>query len=165
MTSARLKARTIPKYTSTQTYNKTFSKTLAENKNLKSALNLNFFLGLGGPAGLGHRLGKELQRGGRRGFKSRPRLHLSGSGSLDEPSRPPFKVSSSLGNGMTEIHNYSRRLERFRRNISRHKYGSVALRFPDHLGALGLLRGRITKYAEHLPPLLKDSRCRSVCGG
>ena len=56
---------------------------------------------------------------------------------------------------MTEIHNYSRRLERFRRNISRHKYGSVALRFLDHLGALGLSRGRITKYAEHLPPLLK----------
>ena len=90
-----------------------------------------------------------------RGFKSRPGLHISGSESLDEPSRPPFKVSSHLSNGMTEIHNYSRRLERFRRNISRHKYGSVALRFLDHLGALGLSKGRITKYAEHLPPLLK----------
>ena len=41
---------------------------------------------------------------------------------------------------MTEIHNYSRRLERFRRNISKHKYGSVALKFLDHLGALGLSR-------------------------
>ena len=56
---------------------------------------------------------------------------------------------------MTEIHDYSKRLERFRRNLSKHEYGSLALRFLDHLGALGLSKSRITKYAEHLLPLLK----------
>ncbi|RLE62392.1 MAG: hypothetical protein DRJ47_10770 [Thermoprotei archaeon] len=66
---------------------------------------------------------------------------------------------------MTEIYNYSRRLERFRRNISKHKYGSVALRFLDHLGALGLSRGRITKVRRAPPSLLKILDVYSVCGG
>ncbi|RJS77300.1 hypothetical protein CW711_06800, partial [Candidatus Bathyarchaeota archaeon] len=58
-------------------------------------------------------------------FKSHPRLHLSGFESLDESSRAPFKASPSPSNEMTEIHNYFRRLERFRRNVSKHKYGSM----------------------------------------
>ncbi|MCD6464988.1 tyrosine-type recombinase/integrase [Candidatus Bathyarchaeota archaeon] len=56
---------------------------------------------------------------------------------------------------MIDIHGYSERLERFKRNILKLKYGRLALKFLDHLGALGLSQGRIVKYAEHLPPLLR----------
>jgi len=56
---------------------------------------------------------------------------------------------------MIDIHDYSDRLERFKSNISKLRYGRLALKFLDHLGALGLSQGRIVKYAEHLPPLLR----------
>jgi len=56
---------------------------------------------------------------------------------------------------MIDLHGYSERLERFKRNISKLKHGRLALKFLDHLAALGLSQGRIVKYAEHLPPLLR----------
>ena len=56
---------------------------------------------------------------------------------------------------MIDIHGYSDRLERFKRNISKMRYGSLALKFLDHLVVLGLSQGRIVKYAELLPPLLR----------
>jgi len=56
---------------------------------------------------------------------------------------------------MIDIHGYSERLKRFKRNISKLKYGSLALKFLDHLAALGLSQGRIVKYAELLSPLLR----------
>jgi len=56
---------------------------------------------------------------------------------------------------MNRIHDYSGRLKRYKSNISKMRYGSLALKFLDHLGALGLSQGRIVKYAELLPPLLR----------
>ena len=56
---------------------------------------------------------------------------------------------------MIDIHDYSARLERFKSNISKLRHGRLALKFLDHLVALGLSQGRIVKYAEHLPPLLR----------
>ena len=56
---------------------------------------------------------------------------------------------------MDSIHDYSGRLKRYKSNISKMRYGSLALKFLDHLGALGLSLGRIVKYAELLPPLLR----------
>ena len=56
---------------------------------------------------------------------------------------------------MNSIHDYSGRLKRYKSNISKMRYGSLALKFLDHLGALGLSLGRIVKYAELLPPLLR----------
>jgi len=56
---------------------------------------------------------------------------------------------------MNSIHDYSRRLKRYKSNISKTRYDSLALKFLDHLSALGLSQGRIVKYAELLLPLLK----------
>ena len=56
---------------------------------------------------------------------------------------------------MNSIHDYSRRLKRYKSNISKTRYDSLALKFLDHLGALGLSQGRIVKYAELPPPLLR----------
>ena len=56
---------------------------------------------------------------------------------------------------MNSIHDYSVRLKRYKSNISKMRYGSLALKFLDHLGALGLSQGRIVKYAELPPPLLR----------
>jgi hypothetical protein len=53
------------------------------------------------------------------------------------------------------IHDYDRRLARYRRNIKLTRNGETTLRFLDHLGALGLSVGRVAKYASHLPPILR----------
>jgi len=54
---------------------------------------------------------------------------------------------------MTDI--YKGRLRRFRRPISKLRNGDVALRFLDNLSALGLFPDRVSKYAGHLPILLR----------
>ncbi len=54
------------------------------------------------------------------------------------------------------IHDYEQRLARARRNLKPMRNGEVALRFLDHLGTLGLSVGRVTKYAGHLPVLLRE---------
>jgi len=56
---------------------------------------------------------------------------------------------------MIDINDYSDRLERFKSNISKLRYSRLALKFLDHLDVFGLSQGRIVKYAEHLPLLLR----------
>jgi integrase/recombinase XerD len=53
------------------------------------------------------------------------------------------------------IYDYEQRLVRYRRTIKRLRNGETALRFLDHLGALGLSTARVAKYASHLPILLR----------
>ena len=53
------------------------------------------------------------------------------------------------------IHDYEQRLIRHQRNIRQLPNGEIALQFLNHLNALGLSIARITKYATHLPPLLR----------
>jgi len=54
-----------------------------------------------------------------------------------------------------EIYDFEGRLRRYRRSIGNLKNGDLALRFLDHLAALGLSKARVSKYASHLPPLLR----------
>ncbi|MGD6805892.1 MAG: tyrosine-type recombinase/integrase [Candidatus Bathyarchaeia archaeon] len=53
------------------------------------------------------------------------------------------------------IHDYQRHLAGFKRSIKLLPNGETALCFLDHLGALGLSVARVTKYAGHLPVLLR----------
>jgi site-specific recombinase XerD len=53
------------------------------------------------------------------------------------------------------IHNYQQSLNRTQRTLKTMQNGKLALQFLDHLGALGLSLARVTKYATHLPPLLR----------
>lgn len=56
---------------------------------------------------------------------------------------------------MTSIYDYDQRLAASKRNIKLLRNGEVSLRFLDHLGALGLSTARVSKYACHLPVLLR----------
>ena len=53
------------------------------------------------------------------------------------------------------IHDYEQRLERARRVIKQLPNGKVSLQFLAHISALGLSVGRVSKYAAHLPVLLR----------
>lgn len=53
------------------------------------------------------------------------------------------------------IYDYEGRLRRCRRIIAGLRNGELALRFLDHLGALGLSLARVSKIAGHLPALLR----------
>ena len=53
------------------------------------------------------------------------------------------------------IHDYQQSLKKSRHNIKMLQNGETAIRFLDHLGALGLTVARVTKYACHLPALLR----------
>jgi len=53
------------------------------------------------------------------------------------------------------IHDYDQRLIRARRSLKLLPNGEVAIRFLDHLSALGLSLARVTKYAAHMPVLLR----------
>jgi integrase/recombinase XerD len=53
------------------------------------------------------------------------------------------------------VHNYQQRLDRSRHNIAPLPNGQTSLQFLDHMGALGLSVGRVSKYAAHLPTLLR----------
>jgi len=53
------------------------------------------------------------------------------------------------------IHDYDQRLIRARRSLKQLPNGEVAIRFLDHLSALGLSLARVTKYATHMPVLLR----------
>lgn len=53
------------------------------------------------------------------------------------------------------LYDYEQRLRRCQRSIKQLRNGETALRFLTHLGALGLSIGRVTKYAAHLPVLLR----------
>jgi hypothetical protein len=55
-----------------------------------------------------------------------------------------------------EIYDYEERLKRYRRIIAGFgANGETALRFLDHLGSLGLTVARISKYACHIPAILR----------
>jgi len=54
-----------------------------------------------------------------------------------------------------EIYDYEKRLERYKRIIKGLRNGGLALKFLDHLSALGLSIARVSKYASHLPTLLR----------
>jgi len=54
-----------------------------------------------------------------------------------------------------EIYDYNERLKRYRRIIKGLRNGRLALKFLDHLSALGLSVARVSKYASHLPTLLR----------
>ncbi|MCL2359857.1 MAG: site-specific integrase [Candidatus Bathyarchaeota archaeon] len=87
---------------------------------------------------------------------SRRRLQHYGS----EASPPAiFKVPENNKNMTTHneepIHDYAQRLTRHKRNIKQLPNGETALQFLNHLGAIGLSLARVTKYATHLPPLLR----------
>jgi integrase len=53
------------------------------------------------------------------------------------------------------LYGYEQRLARCQRSIKQLRNGETSLRFLTHLGALGLSIGRVTKYAAHLPVLLR----------
>ncbi|MCL2641899.1 MAG: hypothetical protein FWD52_00040 [Candidatus Bathyarchaeota archaeon] len=53
------------------------------------------------------------------------------------------------------VHNYQQRLDRSRHNIASLPHSEISLQFLDHLSALGLSVGRVSKYASHLPTLLR----------
>jgi len=53
------------------------------------------------------------------------------------------------------VHNYAQRLERSRHNIALLPNGATSLQFFDHLSALGLSVGRVSKYAAHLSTILR----------
>ena len=55
----------------------------------------------------------------------------------------------------SEIYDYEERLQRYRRAIKRLRNGDLALRFLDHMAALGLSVARVSKYASHLLVLLR----------
>ena len=55
----------------------------------------------------------------------------------------------------SEIYDYEERLQRYKRIIRGLRDGGLALRFLDHMAALGLSVARVSKYASHLPALLR----------
>ncbi len=67
----------------------------------------------------------------------------------------PLKLSQTSKDEMSNIHDYTGRLERCKRTISKLRNRDLALRLPNCLGALGLSTARIFKYAGHLPSLLR----------
>ena len=88
----------------------------------------------------------------RPGFKSRPGRHHFGFKSLP----PAFKPSKLSTDGLRqEIYDYEERLKRYRRIIGHLRNGRLALRFLEHLSSLGLSLARLSKYASHIPALLR----------
>jgi hypothetical protein len=96
--------------------------------------------------------------------EARRRLHPSEYTSLPQISASKtkekslsFKVPKTIKNMKTNesIHDYEQRLERARRVIKQLPNGKVSLQFLAHISALGLLVGRVSKYAAHLPVLLR----------
>jgi hypothetical protein len=53
------------------------------------------------------------------------------------------------------IHDYDQRLIRDRRSLKQLPNGEVAIRFLDHLSALGLSLARVSKYASHLSVFIR----------
>jgi len=53
------------------------------------------------------------------------------------------------------IHDYAQRIKRNKHNIQQLPNGTLGLQFLDHLNALGLSLGRISKCSSHMPVLLR----------
>ena len=56
---------------------------------------------------------------------------------------------------MIDIHGYSRRLESARLRLASLDNGELLPAFIDHLEALGLSKGRLAKYANHICAIMK----------
>ena len=54
------------------------------------------------------------------------------------------------------IYDYEQRLFLYRHGIKLLLNGETALKFLDHLGALGLSLARVAKYVSHIPVLLRE---------
>ncbi|MEM3828411.1 MAG: hypothetical protein QXP36_04235, partial [Conexivisphaerales archaeon] len=68
---------------------------------------------------------------------------------------PILKSTSSFVGEMYDIHDYHKRVESAKRRLRSLPYSELLLNFIDHLQALGLSKGRIAKYANHLCTLFK----------
>ena len=87
------------------------------------------------------------------GFESHSRRLSSANCSLPQVFKFPknntyMKVDES-------IHNYDKRLAGYKRTIQKCTNSATALRFLDHLGAIGLSVARVSKYASHMPAILR----------
>jgi hypothetical protein len=92
--------------------------------------------------------------------KARPEHHPFGYVSppqIVKIKSPIFKLPKNNKSMTTNepIHDYDQRLVRARHSLKLLPNGEVTIRFLDHLGALGLSIARVTKYAAHLPVLLR----------
>jgi len=85
-------------------------------------------------------------------FEARPRHHHFGSESLSSSFKPSEHFNNAIRN---KIYYFDERLERYKRIIKGLRNGGLALKFLDHLSALGLSAARVSKYAGHLPALLR----------
>ncbi|MDR2719484.1 MAG: tyrosine-type recombinase/integrase [Nitrososphaerota archaeon] len=69
--------------------------------------------------------------------------------------KPTTKKPASVSTADEPVHNYQQRLNRSRHNIAQLPNSETSLQFLDHLSALGLSVGRVSKYAAHLPTILR----------
>jgi site-specific recombinase XerD len=69
--------------------------------------------------------------------------------------KPTTKKPATTVAADEPVHNYQQRLDRSRYNIAQLPNGETSLQFLDHLSALGLSVGRVSKYAAHLPTILR----------
>jgi hypothetical protein len=65
--------------------------------------------------------------------------------------KPPTKTQQVISALDEPVHNYQQRLARSRHNIAPLPNGAISLQFLDHMGALNLSVGRVSKYAAHPP--------------
>jgi site-specific recombinase XerD len=74
-----------------------------------------------------------------------------------KPKSLPLKIPEYTRDMSTNkpIHDYAQRIKRNRHNIQQLPNGQIGLQFLDHLNALGLSLGRVSKCAAHLPVLLR----------
>jgi len=80
------------------------------------------------------------------------RRHNSLFGAFPPKSRLKYSENSSGVMSTREfLYKYRERIARYRRVIKNLRNGDFALKFLNHLGALGLSDARISKYASHLP--------------
>ncbi|MDR0461525.1 MAG: hypothetical protein LBH62_08930 [Nitrososphaerota archaeon] len=69
--------------------------------------------------------------------------------------KSPTKNQSTISVLDEPVHNYQQRLNRSRYNIAPLPNGAISLQFLDHMSALNLSVGRVSKYAAHIPTLLR----------
>jgi site-specific recombinase XerD len=69
--------------------------------------------------------------------------------------KPTIQKPASTSVVDEPVHNYQQRLNRSRHNIAQLPNNKTSLHFLDHLSALGFSVGRVSKYAAHLPTLLR----------
>jgi hypothetical protein len=70
---------------------------------------------------------------------------------------PPFKIPDHTKDMSINkpIHDYTQHIKQNRHNIKELPNGQLGLQFLDHLSALGLSLGRISKCSTHIPVLFR----------